>query len=129
MLGLRGFPRGSRSRDPGSRVKLLLDENLSRRLVPALQQVFPGTSQVTLLGLERSTDAELCVYAASHGFVLCSKDDDFQALAAARGYRPKLIRVALGNVSNDKVLEALISAAESISQALADDGAGVVVLE
>jgi predicted nuclease of predicted toxin-antitoxin system len=50
-------------------------------------------------------------------------------LAAARGYRPKLIRVALGNVSNDKVLEALINAAESISQALADDGAGVVVLE
>ena len=91
--------------------------------------MFPGTSQVTLLGLERSTDAELCVYAASHGFVLCSKDDDFQALAAAHGYRPKLIRVALGNVSNDKVLEALISAAESITQALADDGAGVVVLE
>jgi len=41
-------------------VKLLLDENLSRRLAPALQACFPGTSQVTLLGLERATDAELC---------------------------------------------------------------------
>lgn len=63
-------------------MKLLLDENLSRRLVPALQQAFPGSSQV-----------------------------------------------ALGNVSNDKVLESLISAAESIKQLLADYGAGVVVLE
>jgi predicted nuclease of predicted toxin-antitoxin system len=110
-------------------VKLLLDENLSRRLVPALQQAFPGSSQVVLLGLERSTDAELCVYAATHGFVLCSKDDDFQALVAARGYRPKLIRVALGNVSNDRVLATLISAADSIKQALSDDGAGIVILE
>ena len=29
-------------------MKLLLDENLSRRIVPFLQHEFPGTSQVTL---------------------------------------------------------------------------------
>jgi hypothetical protein len=29
-------------------VKLLLDENLSRRIVPALQVRFPGTSQVAI---------------------------------------------------------------------------------
>ena len=32
-------------------MKLLLDENLSRRLVPFLQQDYPGSSQVLLLGL------------------------------------------------------------------------------
>ena len=37
-------------------MKLLLDENLSRRLVPFLQHEFPGSSQVTLLGLESSSD-------------------------------------------------------------------------
>lgn len=58
-------------------MKLLLDENLSRRLVPALQAGLPGSSQVALLGLERATDAELCSYANRHGFVICSKDDDF----------------------------------------------------
>ena len=52
-------------------MKLLLDENLSRRLVPALQTRFPGSSQVALLGLERATDAQLCDYAAQHDFVLC----------------------------------------------------------
>ncbi|HMO45308.1 MAG TPA: DUF5615 family PIN-like protein [Rubrivivax sp.] len=29
-------------------MKLLLDENLSRRLLPALQARFPGSSQVAL---------------------------------------------------------------------------------
>lgn len=35
-------------------MKLLLDENLSRRLVPFLQNNFPGTTQVALIGLERA---------------------------------------------------------------------------
>ena len=54
-------------------MKLLRDENLSRRLVPALQAQFPGSSQVSLLGLERSTDAQLCDFAAQQGFVICFK--------------------------------------------------------
>lgn len=33
-------------------MKLLLDENLSRRLIPFLQHDYPGSSQVVLLGLE-----------------------------------------------------------------------------
>ena len=33
-------------------MKLLLDENLSRRLVPFLQHEYPGSSQVVLLGMQ-----------------------------------------------------------------------------
>lgn len=109
-------------------MKLLLDENLSRRLVPALQARFPGSSQVALLGLERSSDAQLCDYAAQHGFVICSKDDDFQRLVASRGYRPPLIHLALGNSSNDAVLSALLAAADRLRQAFDDPATGVVVI-
>ena len=109
-------------------MKLLLDENLSRRLVPALQACFPGTSQVTLLGLERVTDAELCQFADSHGFVICSKDDDFHRLVAARGYQPKLVHLALGNASSDRILAALTGVAADIAASLADPGTGVVVV-
>ncbi len=38
-------------------MKLLLDENLSRRIVPFLQIAFPGSSQVALLGMETVADA------------------------------------------------------------------------
>ena len=33
-------------------MKLLLDVNLSRRLVPFLQHDYPGSNQVVLLGME-----------------------------------------------------------------------------
>jgi predicted nuclease of predicted toxin-antitoxin system len=110
-------------------VKLLLDENLSRRLVPALQVAFPGSSQVALLGLETASDARLCDFAIQHGFVICSKDDDFHRLVAARGYQPKLIHLALGNASNDAVLSALLLNASPLVHALADTAASVVVIE
>ncbi len=46
-------------------MKLLLDENLSRRIVPYLQAAFPGSSQVALLGLESKSDSEIWQYAAA----------------------------------------------------------------
>ena len=110
-------------------MKLLHDENLSRRIVPAVQARWPGTSQVALLGLERSTDVQLCAYAAQHGYVICSKDDDLHRLVAARGYRPKLVHVALGNATNGQILDALLDRADGIEAALAEAGTGVVVLE
>lgn len=110
-------------------MKLLLDENLSRRLVPVLQARFPGTSQVALLGLERATDSQICEYAAQLDFVICTKDDDFQRLVAARGYRPRLIHLALGNTGNDDVLVALLAAAERLHLAFDDPNTGVVVIE
>ncbi len=106
----------------------MLDENLSRRMIPALQIRFPGSSQVALLGPERSTDAELCTFAAAGGFVICSKDDDSQRLVAARSYRPKLVHIAMGNVGNERILAALLSGADAIEAALADPATDVVVL-
>jgi predicted nuclease of predicted toxin-antitoxin system len=97
-------------------------------MIPALRVRFPGSSQVALLGLERSTDAELCTFAAAGSFVICSKDDAFQQLVAARAYAPKLVRIAMGNVANERVLAALLSSADAIEAALADPATGVVVL-
>lgn len=110
-------------------MRLLLGENLSRRMVPALQARWPGSSQVALLGLERSTDVQLCAYAAQHGYVICSKDDDFHRSVAARAYRSRLVHGSLGNVTNGQILNALLDRAEGIEAALAEAGTGVVVLE
>jgi hypothetical protein len=40
-------------------VKLLLDQNLSRRLLPDLVQPFPGSTQVQSARLERAADSEI----------------------------------------------------------------------
>ena len=107
-------------------MKLLLDENLSRRLVPALQADFPGSTQVALLGLERSSDLELWEFARQHGFVLVSKDEDFKDLQVLRGFPPKLIVLRLGNADNQRVLDALSKAAERLIAVLRQEGIGIV---
>jgi predicted nuclease of predicted toxin-antitoxin system len=76
----------------------------------------------------KSDCPQLCEFARDHDFVLVSKDDDFPVLVTAMGYRPKLIRLALGNVSNDRVLMTLLTPADHLERALRDPGIGVVIL-
>jgi predicted nuclease of predicted toxin-antitoxin system len=57
-------------------MKLLLDENLSRRIVPFLQGDYPGSTQVALLGMERMADREIWEYARQNNFVVVSRDSD-----------------------------------------------------
>lgn len=109
-------------------MKLLLDENLSRRIVPVLQTAFPGTTQVSLVGLEGATDAELCDYAAHHDFVVYSKDRDFRRLVEARGYRSRVVLLLVGNVPNDEAASILVRGAARIEGAFADPRVAVVVV-
>lgn len=100
-------------------MKLLLDENISYRLVAPLQAVFPGSSHVSTEGLERSTDLQVWEFAASNGFVVVSKDDDFSALSALRGHPPKLVKLSLGNCSNTDLLDVLLAQSELLTAQLA----------
>jgi predicted nuclease of predicted toxin-antitoxin system len=109
-------------------VKLLLDENLSRRIVPALQEAFPGSTQVTLAGLERSDDRAVWEHAKANGYVLVTKDNDFLGLQSLSGHPPKVILVKLGNCNNDQVLNALISSQKEIRDALEQEEVGSVEL-
>lgn len=58
-------------------MKLLLDENLSRKLVPFLQEDYPGSSHVVFLGLERQADRRIWDYAKANDFVIVTSDSDF----------------------------------------------------
>jgi predicted nuclease of predicted toxin-antitoxin system len=69
-------------------MKLLLDENLSRRLVPFLFHDFPGSSQVVLLGLESATDTQVWQTAKDQGFVIVARDADFEELSLVWGQPP-----------------------------------------
>lgn len=66
-------------------MKLLLDENLSRRIVPLLQADYPGSSQVALLQLEAATDHAIWEYAKSNDFVIVTRDSDFHELGTLYG--------------------------------------------
>ncbi len=69
-------------------MKLLLDENLSSRLVPFLQHDYPGSSQVVLLGLEAASDSVVWHTAKNHGFVIVTRDADFEELSLVGPAKP-----------------------------------------
>jgi predicted nuclease of predicted toxin-antitoxin system len=89
-------------------VKLLLDQNLSRRLLPALEATFPGSTQVQLLGMQADDDSTIWDYAKAEGFAIVTKDSDFVEMSAVRGMPPKIIWLNLGNVSNTVVRNKLM---------------------
>ena len=65
----------------GDTMKLLQDENLSRKLIPFLQHDYPGSSQVVLMGLESASDSVVWQTAKDHDFVIVTRDADFEELS------------------------------------------------
>jgi predicted nuclease of predicted toxin-antitoxin system len=72
-------------------VKLLFDENLSRRLVPRLEDLFPGSEHVADAKLIQASDLAIWQHAKSHGFTIATADADFYELATTLGPPPKVI--------------------------------------
>jgi predicted nuclease of predicted toxin-antitoxin system len=104
MLGLR---RGSRTEAgivSARSVKLLFDQNLSQRLVRALQDLYPGSVHVRDVDLARADDARVWAFAKQHGFMIVSKDSDFHQLAFLHGPPPKVVWLRLGNCTTADIL-------------------------
>ena len=99
-------------------MKLLLDENLSRRLVPFLQHDYPGSSQVVLLGMQSASDEEVWQKAREDGYVIVTRDADFQELSLVWGQPPKVILLKTLNQSRAATLKVLIENLDGITEAL-----------
>lgn len=109
-------------------MKLLLDENISRRLVPLLANAYPDSTHVVLQGLQQGSDGAVWQYAKDHDYVIVSKDDDFTALSSLRGRPPCLIKLSLGNCDNEQVLQVLLARRDQIEAQIVGAGATMVEL-
>jgi predicted nuclease of predicted toxin-antitoxin system len=80
-------------------VKLLLDHNLSPRLVGLLADLYPECMHVHALGMDRAPDTQVWQYAGEHGFTIVSKDADFHQRSLVLGSPPKVVWLRIGNCS------------------------------
>ena len=78
-------------------MKLLLDENLSPKLVRYLAPAFPDTLHVRDVQLDARKDSTIWQWARANGFAILTQDDDFFLLAQLRGQPPKVICLRFGN--------------------------------
>ena len=110
-------------------MKLLLDANISRRLIPRISGTFPDSSHVTLLDLGDATDDEIWRYAIDHGFSIRSKDEDFHQRALVSGSPPKVIWVRLGNYTTSAIEKAIQDGHNTIMAFLEDETASFLTLD
>jgi predicted nuclease of predicted toxin-antitoxin system len=109
-------------------VRLLLDENLSERLLPLILDRFPDSSHVRLLGLGGGDDLVIWERARSDGALLVTKDEDFLRLSVTRGFPPKVICLAIGNAGNAATLALLLAHVEAIEAFSTHPEAGFLLL-
>ena len=112
-------------------MKLLLDQNLSRGLIAALADVYPGSTHVALAGLaglEKAGDGEVWEFARSEGLAIGTKDTDFHQLALFRAAPPKVIWIALGNCRTGEIEALLRDRREDLVEFDADRESALLIL-
>ena len=109
-------------------MKLLLDQNLSPRLVNALADLYPGSAHVQALGLDQSPDTPLWDFARDNGYTIVSKDVDFSDLSVLFGHPPKVIWIRLGNCTTTDIEAALRRHQEQIMLFDKDENLSVITI-
>jgi predicted nuclease of predicted toxin-antitoxin system len=97
-------------------VKLLLDENLSDRIINRIVDLYPDSTHVKTLGLTNTDDAVIWEYAKANDFVIVSKDSDFYQRSLLYGHPPKFIYLRIGNSPTSKIVQVLRDQFDTISQ-------------
>jgi predicted nuclease of predicted toxin-antitoxin system len=96
-------------------VKVLLDQNLSWRLLNDLRRRFPGCAHVSAIGLGDAPDSDIWEYAKANGFAICSKDSDFRQMSFLYGSPPKVIWLDVGNAGTDQIASLLQSELDAVA--------------
>jgi len=109
-------------------VRLLLDENLSERLIFALAPRFADTRHVRLLGLGGAPDTQVWAQARTDGAVLVTKDEDFIALSVLYGPPPKVLWFNIGNASTGDTAALILAHVDAITQFVAHPDEGFLAL-
>jgi predicted nuclease of predicted toxin-antitoxin system len=90
-------------------MKLLLDANISWRLVPKLKAFYTDCFHVDHIELSvPASDILIWNYANDNDLIIVTNDDDFLNLVNLKGFPPKVILLRTGNQSNDFIEQLLI---------------------
>jgi len=96
-------------------MKLLLDANLSWRLISALSEHFGECTHVNKTDLPKpAKDIEIWNFAAENGYTIVTQDSDFLNFFETKGFPPKVILIRVGNMDKKTAEEVIIHARQSI---------------
>lgn len=108
-------------------MKLLLDENLSDRIIHSIVELYPSSEHVKTLGLTNTDDAVIWEYAKANNFVI-SKDSDFHQRSLLYGHPPKFIYLRIGNSPTSKIIQILRDNFDTVTQFESSEMESILVL-
>lgn len=97
-------------------MRLLLDENLSDRIIPRIVDLYPDSLHVKALDLVSTDDGIIWEYAKINEFTIVSKDADFHQRSILYGHPPKFIYLRIGNSPTSKITQILRDSVGTIAQ-------------
>ena len=96
-------------------MKLLLDANLSWRMIAALKQYFEDCLHVDYIGLNvPASDNEIWMFAKNNDLIIITNDEDFIEFSNFNGFPPKVVLLRTGNQSNVFISNLLIQRKKDI---------------
>ena len=110
-------------------MKLLLDENLSRKLVGRLAELYPASAHVVQFDLLERPDLEIWNFARREGFIVVSTDADFYELATTLGPPPKVVWLRRWRHPTRDAEMVLRREAIRITKFAADSDLGILILD
>jgi predicted nuclease of predicted toxin-antitoxin system len=84
-------------------MRLLLDQNLSHRLIGDLADLYPGSLHVRSLGLAEADDLVIWDYAIANGLIIVTRDANYSDWNKLRGAPPKIVWIRCGNASVNEI--------------------------
>ena len=109
-------------------MKLLFDQNLSRKLPKRLADIYPDSSHVITEGLDTASDIQVREFAARNGFVIVTRDGDFADLDALFGAPPKTIWIHCENAPTSEYERLLRVLHEQIEAFVADTQRSLLII-
>lgn len=88
--------------------ELLIDAQLPPALVRALAAAGHGARHVVDIGGTAMSDQDIWALACRQGWIIVTKDADFQGLLAAGGVTTGVVWIRMGNCRTSELLERLV---------------------
>lgn len=94
--------------------KILIDENLPKKLANQLIEISIEGAHVSEKGLVNNSDHKIWQYAKEYNYAILTKDNDFTDLSKLLGCPPKVIRLNCGNQTTTNIAKIIAAKLEVI---------------
>lgn len=109
-------------------MKLLLDENISARIVKYLLKQYPESTHIDYLQMQGCTDSDIWKLAKANDYIIVSKDNDFRQRSFLFGAPPKVIWLNVGNHGTQAIKDLILTEYTNITTFYKNKEEGLLVL-